>query len=73
MRYAEIAESPEEQKRAQLRLARSAHLYGSIFRDIVAILKVLLPSDKALTVSQHLKSIMYSLIEMKTGKRPDKF
>jgi hypothetical protein len=73
MRYAEITESPEEQKRAQLRLARSAHLYRTIFYDIVAILKILLPSNKAMLVGEHFKSIMYSLIELKTGKKSDKF
>jgi hypothetical protein len=73
MRYAEITESPEKQKRTQLQLERTAHLYKSIFQDVVGILRLLLPSDKALPVGQHLKSIMYVLIELKTGKRPDKF
>lgn len=72
MRYAEITDKTDKKKVLQ-RNMRTAHLYTSIFRDVLAILKVLLPSDKALTVGQHLKSIMYSAIELKTGKRPDKF
>jgi hypothetical protein len=52
---------------------RQAHLYTSIFGDIAAILKLVLPSSKALTVENHLKSIMYNLIELKTGERPKKF
>lgn len=72
MKYADITDHTDKKKELQRKM-RTAHLYGSIFRDGTAILKVLLPSDKALIVGQHLKSIMYSLIELKVGKRPDKF
>lgn len=72
MRYADITDKTDKKRVLQQKM-RTTHLYVSIFRDVVAILKVLLPNDKALTVGQHLKSIMYSLIEMKTGRRPDKF
>jgi hypothetical protein len=70
MRYTDITGKTDKALQKQM---RTVHLYGSIFRDVTAILKMLLPSDKALAVSQHLKSIMYSLIELKVGKRPDKF
>ncbi len=72
MRYADIPDKTDKKKVLQ-RNMRTAHLYSSIFTDVIAIFRVLLPSDKALVVSQHAKGIMYSLIELKTGKRPDKF
>lgn len=72
MKYADITDKTGK-KRVIQRNMRTAHLYSSIFLDVVAILKELLPSDKALIVGQHLKSIMYALIELKMGKRPDKF
>jgi hypothetical protein len=71
--YREIVEKGRGDKKTLQRNMRTMNLYASIFRDVSAILKVLLSSDKALTVSQHAKSIMYSLIELKMGKRPDKF
>lgn len=72
MKYIDITDKTDKKKVLQ-RNMRTTHLYGSIFRDVVAILRVLLPSDKALIVGQHIKSIMYSLFELKTGKRPEKF
>ncbi len=71
MKYIDIDKT--DKKKVLQRNMRTTHLYGSIFRDVVAILRVLLPSDKALIVGQHIKSIMYSLIELKMGKRPNKF
>ena len=70
MRYDQIATRNE--KRDQLRLQRKAQLYLSLWRDIAAIIKCLLPPDRAKTVHDHAKSIFYALIELKTGKRPDK-
>ena len=52
---------------------RRLYLYTQIFTDIAAIMKIFLPSDKAVIVSNHIKSIMYNLIELTTGKRPDNF
>lgn len=71
MKYADITVKTD--KRGLQRQMRTKHLYAVIFRDVRDILNVLLPSDKALTVGQHIKSIMYSLIELKTGNRPENF
>lgn len=71
MKYADITEKTS--KIAVQRRARETYLYASIFRDVTAILKILLSSDKAMVVSNHLKSAMYAIIELQSGKRPDKF
>lgn len=71
MEYADITVSTNN--REANRRKRAALLYASIFRDVLAILKILLPGDKVMVVGNHLKSAMYSLIELKTGARPDKF
>ncbi len=72
MKYIDIPDKTDKKKVLQ-RNMRTTHLYTSIFRDIAAILKILLPSATALIVGQHAKSILYSLFELKTGKRPEKF
>ena len=71
MEYADI--TVETNNRDANRRKRATHLYASVFRDVLAILKILLPSDKAMVVGNHLKSAMYALIELKTGAHPDKF
>ncbi len=71
MKYADIT-NKTNQRRIR-RVMRQTHLYKSIFRDVMKALNILLPSDKALTVGEHIKSIMYALIELKTGQRPEKF
>ena len=73
MSYESITEYDRKNKREGLRMERRTELYTSIFRDLSAILKILLPTKKADIVGQHLKSLMYSVIELKTGKRPGKF
>ena len=71
MRY-EISDDTH-QKRKQLKLERQQQLYKMIFRDISEIIDVLLPSPKGLRVKTHVKSIMYALIELWTGKQIGKF
>ena len=73
MRY-EITDDTQA-KREQLRRDRQVHLYASLYKDIAAILKLLMPndSDKAMIAGQHLKSMMYALVELKTGKKASKF
>ena len=73
MRYDAITKNDNERRKEAARLKRQTQLYTSIFRDVSTILKILYPSDRALPLSQNVKSIMYALIEIKTGKRPDKF
>jgi hypothetical protein len=60
-------------KRKQLQLDRQLQLYKTIFRDISEIVDVLLPSDRGLRIKTHVKSVMYALIELKTGKQIKKF
>lgn len=71
MRYADIVGKTDKRKALQQSMRR-AHLYSEIWRDVAGIIKILLPSEMALTVNNHLKGIMFNLIELKTGKRPDK-
>jgi hypothetical protein len=74
MKYSEIvnAKADIERRRKQNKLNRQAQIYREIWSDVAAIIKYVVPEDKCLRVSNHLKSIMYGLIELKTGKRPDK-
>lgn len=62
-----------QQKRKQLQFERRKQLYKMIFRDISEIIDVLLPSDRGLRVKTHVKSVMYALIELGTGKQIGKF
>ena len=71
MEYADIVEKTDG--RDARRRERATRLYASVFRDVAAILKILLPDDKAIVVGNHLKSGMYAIIELKTGSKPDKF
>ena len=71
MRYADIANKTDKRKALQQSMKR-AHLYSEIWRDAKAIIRILLPDEMALTVCNHLKGILFNLIELKTGKRPDK-
>ncbi len=71
MEYTDITTTTNS--REANRRKRLAHLYTSIFRDMSAILKILLPPDKVPVVGNHLKSVMYAIIEVQTGKKPDRF
>lgn len=72
--YQKIREkSQQHQDDATKRDIWCGELYTSIFVALSAITKILLPHSKAVNVDAHLKSIMYDLIELKTGKRPKKF
>ena len=71
MRYADITDKTDKPKVLQQSMRR-AHLYSEIWRDVAGILKILLPSEKALDVGLKIKGIMFNLIELKTGQRPDK-
>lgn len=71
MRYADITDKTDKRKVLQQSMRR-AHLYSEIWRDVDGILKILLPSEMALEVGNKIKGIMFNLIELKTGKRPDK-
>lgn len=71
MEYADITANTDNREINKRK--RAVHLYASIFRDVLAILKILLPTEKAMVVGNHLKSAMYAIIEVQTGKRPDKF
>lgn len=71
MRYADITDKTK-QKHIR-RVMRQTHLCKSIFRDVMEILNILLPSDKALKIGQHVKSIMYAFIELATGLKSENF
>ena len=71
MRYADITDKMDKTVTLQQSMRR-AHLYSEIWRDVAGILKILLPSEKALDVGLKIKGIMFNLIELKTGKRPPK-
>jgi len=70
--YQSIVASPEKRKRELQQQMRKTHLYSEIHRDLVEILKLVLPSDKAIAAGNHVRSIMFNLIEIQSGKRPDK-
>lgn len=71
--YADIIKSPIDRKHELQQQMRKAHLYSEIYRDLMAILKLVLPSEKVLDVGNHVKSILFNMIEIQSGKRPDKF
>lgn len=71
VRYADIADKTNNKHSLQQSMRR-AHLYSEIWRDVEGILKILLPTETALEVGTKIKGIMVNLIELKTGKRPDK-
>ncbi|MCP4083228.1 MAG: hypothetical protein GY743_23650 [Planctomycetaceae bacterium] len=71
--YQKLQAQGESDKRDESQAARRDCLYASIWKDVSEILRVLLPGDKGLVVSQHSKSIFLALVELKTGKRPNKF
>lgn len=71
MKYADITDKTNKKMVLQQSMRRS-HLYSEIWRDVNGILKILLPSETALEVGTKIKGIMFNLIELKTGKRPDK-
>lgn len=71
--YKGIVKSPAEKKIELQQQMRKSHLYSEIYRDLIAILKIILPAEKAIAVGNHAKGIMFNLIELQTGKRPDKF
>jgi hypothetical protein len=70
--YEVIKQAARDNEISYLKSKRKAQLYSMIWRDIAAIIKLLAPDDKAEMVSNHIKSMLYSIIEMKTGRRPDK-
>ena len=70
--YADIVKSPTDRKHELQQQMRKTHLYSEIYRDLMAILKLVLPSDKLLDVGNHVKSILFNMIELQSGKRPDK-
>ena len=72
VQYADIVKSPTDRKHELQQQMRKTHLYSEIYRDLMAILKLVLPSDKVLDVGNHVKGIMFNLIELQSGKRPDK-
>lgn len=65
--------SDAQAEHAQLRLDRQRQLYKMIFQDIANIITLLVPGDKSFVIMSHAKSVMYSLIELKTGKRVKRF
>ena len=71
MRYTDITDKTNKKDLLQQSMRR-VHLYSEIWRDVKGILKILLPSEKALDVGLTIKGIMFNLIELKTGERPDK-
>lgn len=73
MRYSDIASDGIEKKKELMQKSRRLHLYSLIWRDVVTIIKILVPHDKADQITTRAKGIMLNLIELKTGKRPDKF
>lgn len=73
MRYTDILDKDKTARREALRKRQTLYLYSAIVKDFEAILKILLPSDQAMVVGQHIKTIIQSIIELKTGKRPGKF
>jgi hypothetical protein len=72
MRYSAIQAKDRHDRQEGMRHQRRLQLYIEIWRDVAAIIKLLVPKDKSLAVSNHTKSIYYNLIELKTGSRPDK-
>jgi hypothetical protein len=73
MRYGDIVTDEADKKKKLRRNARRLRLYSEIWRDVVTIIKILVPHDKADQITTRAKGIMVNLIELKTGKRPDKF
>lgn len=71
-RYADITDKTSKERILQ-RKKQTLYLYSAIVRDVGEILKILLPSDKAMVVGEHIKSIMRSVIYLATGKQPDNF
>lgn len=71
MKYADITVR-EAKKKSRLH-ARRLRLYSEIWRDVVTIIRILVPGDKANQVTTRAKGIMVNLIEVITSKRPDKF
>ncbi len=71
-KYQKIIEETQSGKKGQ-QAEHTAFLYTSIYKDVVAILRIVLPGSNMMAVASHMKSIMYSLIELKTGQRPRKF
>lgn len=71
MRYDTITDKTDKRKVLRQSMRRT-HLYSEIWRDVKGILEILLPSEMALEVGNKIKGIMFNLIELKTGKRPDK-
>lgn len=72
MKYADIPDKTDKEK-AQYHKGRRSHLYSEIWRDVVTIIKILVPGDKTDRITTRAKGIMVNLIELKTGKRPEKF
>jgi len=72
MRYSAIVKDDKDEKRHEARIARQLHLYSKLWLDLAAIIKALLPSDKVVVVGNHVKSIIFIIAELKTGKKPDK-
>lgn len=71
MKYADITD--QTSKKRIRRVMRQTHLCKSIFRDVTGILNILLPSDKGLKIGEHIKSIMYALVELATGLKSENF
>lgn len=72
VRYADITDKTD--KKAELQHKdRIERLYSEIWRDVVTIIKILVPGDKSESITTRAKGIMVNLIELKTGKRPKKF
>lgn len=72
MKYADIPDQTDN-KKARRQKARRLRLYSEIWRDIVTIIRILVPGAQADKITTRAKGIMVNIIELKTGKRPDKF